>query len=381
MTEQAYDIINADDSIKTLFTLALNLRASDIHIEPMASLYRIRLRIDGVLQFLCELEQEKALRLINQLKVLAHLDITEKRLPLDGRIQFNVNERCYDFRISTCPTLLGEKVVIRILQEAISLPLMKELGLDEEQITLFYQALNCSNGMILVTGPNGSGKTTTLYSALHFKNSITKNIVTIEDPIEIQLKGINQVATHKKIGLDFATALRAFLRQDPDIIMIGEIRDNETAEIAIKAAETGHLVLSTLHTSNSLESLIRLINMDINPMHIAYGLQLIIAQRLVRKLCMYCKKPKYHKILGTIFEPNQCDVCTNGYKGRIGVFELLKIDDTIREKLLTNQPIITTNIEQNQKKLHQSAINLLSTGISSQEELRNLLPPEYIWKH
>ncbi len=328
-------IVNLLDEI--LFD-AIDSQASDIHFEPHQKQCRIRFRNDGILSEYTWQTNATAIKLITRLKILSQLDIAERRLPQDGHFKLPLSsEKMMDMRVSLCPTLHGEKAVVRILDPSKLQMGIELLGMEENQKSTFQQGIRCPQGMIIVTGPTGSGKTVTLYSALHALNSPAVNISTIEDPIEIQLPGINQVNIHPKIGLTFAHALRAFLRQDPDIIMVGEIRDKETAEIAIQAAQTGHLVLSTMHTNSAQETLSRLLNLGIPSYHLSSLNLLIVAQRLVRKLCSFCKKEKIHDkslllSLGFYREENDnsclytaqgCQHCHQGYKGRIGIFEIL----------------------------------------------------------
>ena len=312
---------------------AIKKGSSDIHIEPYEKFLRIRYRNDGLLYEIANPPQNMSHRIISRIKVMAQLDIAERRLPQDGRIKMNLTKnRAIDFRVSTCPTLFGEKVVLRILDPTVANVGIEHLGFDPIQKKMFEDAVHKPYGMILVTGPTGSGKTVTLYTGLNILNTAERNISTAEDPVEITVPGINQVTMNPKAGLNFADTLRAFLRQDPDVIMVGEIRDLETAEIAIKAAQTGHMVLSTLHTNDAPQTLNRLVQMGIPPFNIVASVLLIMAQRLARKLCEHCKQahdlPK-KALLDTGFlkeeladltiydhSPNGCDRCTNGYKGR-----------------------------------------------------------------
>lgn len=316
---------------------AIDKQASDIHIEPREHDWRIRFRNDGLLHEVATIPSSLGTQIITRLKIMANLNIAEQRQPQDGHIP--IQDRIQiDIRISTCPTLFGEKIVLRLLDsQAMSIDL-DHLGLTDTQKELLINTLNQAQGLILVTGPTGSGKTTTLYSALHYLNQIEKNIVTLEDPVEIELKGINQININTKIGLDFATVLRALLRQDPDIMMIGEIRDYETATIAIQAAQTGHLVLSTLHTNNAIETLIRLQYMGIPTYHIISSISLMIAQRLVRKLCHYCKQID---LSGVHYNPVGCHHCYKGYKGRIGIFELIPMTKALAQVLLAGGDKLT----------------------------------------
>jgi len=327
---------------------AIRKGASDIHFEPYEARYRIRYRLDGVLKNVAGPPIQMSRRLSSRLKVMAGLDIAEKRVPQDGRIKMNLSRtKSIDFRASTCPTLFGEKVVLRILDSAITKMGIEQLGFDKAQRKRFDDMVSKPYGMILVTGPTGSGKTVTLYTALNMLNDEGRNISTVEDPVEIRMDGINQVQQNVKQGMTFARALRAFLRQDPDVIMVGEIRDLETAEIAIKAAQTGHLVLSTLHTNDAPQSITRLMNMGVPTYNITSAVNLIVAQRLVRKLHI-CKQ-KYdipHEALLQagfakedlddlkIFKPIGCPECNEGYRGRTGIFEVMPISDDIARIIL-----------------------------------------------
>lgn len=359
-----------------LFTQAFQQRVSDIHFEPYESQFRVRFRRDGVLCLAPAPEQNVADTLPSLLKVMANLDTTDKRLPQDGRIKYSLSDTItLDMRVSTIPTLWGEKLVLRLLENH-SIPLqITSLGLSEEQQSFYLSALNKPQGLVLITGPTGSGKTVTLYTALKLLNKMECNISTVEDPVEINLQGINQIQINEKIGLHFVSTLKAILRQDPDIIMIGEIRDKESAEIAIKAAQTGHLVLSTLHTNSACESIPRLVNMGINRFALASSLSLIMAQRLVRKLCIHCRiltdEPN-------IYQANQkgCDYCHNGYTGREGVYEALPITNNIINAIESNREssqIESTALENGFNTLLQSGEVKLRTGITSREELTRVL--------
>ena len=323
---------------------AISKKASDIHFEPYEKAFRVRLRIDGVLQEIASPPIALGPRINARLKVMSRLDISERRVPQDGRIKMQLSKkRAIDFRVNTCPTLFGEKIVLRILDPSSAMLGIDVLGYEEDQKQLYLNALDKPYGMILVTGPTGSGKTVSLYTGLNILNTPDRNISTAEDPAEINMPGINQVNVKPKVGLTFASALRAFLRQDPDIIMVGEIRDLETAEIAIKAAQTGHLVLSTLHTNDAPQTLTRLANMGVPPYNIASAVSLIIAQRLARKLCNQCKvkddipeealleegfKRSDLKNL-TIYKATGCDQCSNGYKGRVGIYQVMPVSETM----------------------------------------------------
>jgi type IV pilus assembly protein PilB len=317
--------------------------ASDVHFEPYEKTYRVRFRTDGILHVVATPPANLGTRLAARLKVMAELDISERRMPQDGRIKMKLSKtRAIDFRVNSLPTLWGEKIVLRILDPSSAKMGIEALGFEEKQRELFLEALNRPQGMILVTGPTGSGKTVSLYTGLNILNTAERNIATAEDPVEINLEGINQVNVNNRAGLDFASALRSFLRQDPDVVMVGEIRDLETAEIAVKAAQTGHLVLSTLHTNSAAETLTRLRNMGVPAFNLATSVALIIAQRLARRLCTACRQtievPR-ETMLAEGFTPEQiatgfqmygpnpkgCQKCNDGYKGRVGIYEVVKI--------------------------------------------------------
>jgi type IV pilus assembly protein PilB len=330
---------------------AIRKSASDIHFEPYEKYYRIRLRIDGVLREIAQPPVQLATKLAARLKVMSRLDIAERRVPQDGRIKMKLSKnRSIDFRVSSCPTLFGEKIVLRILDASTAMMGIDALGYEGFQKELYLKVLAKPQGMILVTGPTGSGKTVSLYTGLSILNVEDTNISTAEDPAEIVLPGVNQVNVNPKVGLTFASALRAFLRQDPDVIMVGEIRDLETAEIAIKAAQTGHLVLSTLHTNDAPQTLTRMVDMGVKPYAIATSVSLIIAQRLARRLCPSCKQPldlPHDALLREGFTEQQvstpgfkvykhvgCSQCTDGYKGRVGIYEVLPVTDAIGRIIL-----------------------------------------------
>ncbi len=330
---------------------AIRKSASDIHFEPYEKYYRIRLRIDGVLREIAQPPVQLATKLAARLKVMSRLDIAERRVPQDGRIKMRLSKnRSIDFRVSSCPTLFGEKIVLRILDASTAMMGIDALGYEGFQKELYLKTLARPQGMILVTGPTGSGKTVSLYTGLAILNVEDTNISTAEDPAEIVLPGVNQVNVNPKVGLTFASALRAFLRQDPDVIMVGEVRDLETAEIAIKAAQTGHLVLSTLHTNDAPQTLTRLVDMGVKPYAIATSVSLIIAQRLARRLCPNCKAPldvPHEALLREGFTEEQisksdfkvykavgCSQCTDGYKGRVGIYEVLPVTEAIGRIIL-----------------------------------------------
>jgi len=328
---------------------AIRRGASDIHFEPFESQYRVRLRMDGMLRAVASPPLKMANRISSRLKVMAQLDIAEKRVPQDGRIKLNLSKtRAIDFRVSSLPTLFGEKIVLRILDGSSAKIGIEKLGYEPEQQKLFIDAIHKPYGMVLVTGPTGSGKTVSLYTGLNMLNTAERNISTVEDPVEIRVEGINQVQQNVKRGMTFASALRSFLRQDPDVIMVGEIRDLETAEIAIKAAQTGHMVLSTLHTNDAAQTIARLMNMGIAPYNITSSVTLIIAQRLARRL-HECKKPMDLPpavLLAagfsqadidtglTVYEAVGCDGCNEGYKGRVGIYQVMPMLEDIQKIIL-----------------------------------------------
>lgn len=369
---------------------AIKAKASDIHIEVFEKNLRIRYRIDGILQVVASPPNDSAQQLISRIKVLSRMDISERRVPQDGRIRFTVNDKKkIDFRVNTLPTLFGEKVVMRILDSSNAALGIEKLGFDPRQQKDFMRALQKPDGMILVTGPTGSGKTVTLYTGLGMLNTPEKNISTAEDPAEINMPGVNQVNVNPKVGLTFAEALRAFLRQDPDIIMVGEIRDLETAEIAIKAAQTGHLVLSTLHTNSAPETLTRLLNMGVPPFNIASSVHLIIAQRLARRLCETCKRPidiPHDVLLGmgfkqeelpnlTVYEPVGCSECSRGYKGRVGIYQVMPISAKMGRMVMdgcNSLDIAEQAHIEGILDLRQSALNKVRQGITSLAELERV---------
>ncbi|MDR7192258.1 type IV-A pilus assembly ATPase PilB [Luteimonas terrae] len=370
---------------------AIKRGASDIHFEPYETDYRVRLRVDGILKQVAKSPVKLNQRITARLKVMAQLDIAEKRIPQDGRIKLNLSKtKQIDFRVSTLPTLFGEKVVLRILDASAAKLGIDKLGYEPEQQQLFLDAIHKPYGMVLVTGPTGSGKTVSLYTALGILNDETRNISTAEDPVEIRLPGVNQVQQNNKRGMTFAAALRSFLRQDPDIIMVGEIRDLETAEIAIKAAQTGHMVLSTLHTNDAPQTIARLMNMGIAPYNITSSVTLVIAQRLARRLCPKCKRrvdlPE-HALLKEGFTEDQvragiemyeavgCDECTNGYKGRVGVYQVMPMSEQIQEIILQGGNAIQI-AEAAQRAgvsdLRQSALRKAQQGLTSLAEINRV---------
>ena len=370
---------------------AINKGSSDIHFEPYEKSYRVRFRTDGILAEVASPPLGMSMRLAARIKVMSRMDISERRIPQDGRIKLNLSKnRAIDFRVNTCPTLFGEKIVLRILDPSSAKMGIDALGFEPEQKEILLENLHKPYGMFLVTGPTGSGKTVTLYTGVNILNQPEINISTAEDPVEINLAGVNQVNVNAKVGLDFGSALRAFLRQDPDVILVGEIRDLETAEIAIKAAQTGHMVLSTLHTNDAPQTLTRMVNMGIPPFNIASAVNLIIAQRLARRLCTHCKKPadipkealleegfteaqiqKGFKIYG----PVGCDQCSNGYKGRVGIYQVMPITAEIGKIIMEGGNSLDI-AEQAQKEgvndLRQSGLKKIIDGHTSLEEINRV---------
>jgi len=370
---------------------AIKRGASDIHFEPYERSYRIRLRLDGVLKEVANPPVQLAIKMAARLKVMSRLDIAERRVPQDGRIKMKISKnRAIDFRVSTCPTLFGEKIVMRILDPSSAMLGIDALGYEPFQKKLYMDCLARPHGMILVTGPTGSGKTVSLYTGLNILNTEDTNISTAEDPVEIMLPGINQVNVNPKVGLTFAGSLRAFLRQDPDVIMVGEIRDLETAEIAIKAAQTGHLVLSTLHTNDAPKTLTRLVDMGVKPYAIATSVSLIIAQRLARRLCNNCKAPM--KIPAEalkkegfgdeeianglqIFQATGCGNCTDGYKGRCGIYEVMPVSEEIGRIIMTGGSVLDIKqqaVREGVWGLRQAGINKVRMGITSLDEINRV---------
>ncbi len=370
---------------------AVRRGASDIHFEPYEKTYRVRLRMDGVLKELAQPPVQLGGKLAARLKVMARLDIAERRVPQDGRIKMRLSKtRSIDFRVSTCPTLFGEKIVLRILDPSQAMLGIDSLGYEPFQKTLYEAYLAKPQGMILVTGPTGSGKTVSLYTGLNILNREGTNISTAEDPAEINLPGVNQVNVNPKVGLTFAAAMRAFLRQDPDVIMVGEIRDLETAEIAIKAAQTGHLVLSTLHTNDAQQTLTRMVDMGVKPYAIATSVSLIIAQRLARKLCGQCKQPldvpaeallkegfSAEDVRGglKLFGPAGCTNCTDGYKGRTGIYQVMPVTPAIARIILAGGNAMEIG-EQAAREgvwdLRRAGLEKVKAGITSLEEINSV---------
>jgi len=367
---------------------AIKKGASDIHFEPYEKTYRIRLRLDGYLKEIASPPVQLATKLSARIKVMSRLDIAERRIPQDGRIKMRISKtRAIDFRVSTCPTLFGEKIVARILDPSSAMLGIDALGYEAAQKELYMKALAQPHGMILVTGPTGSGKTVSLYTGLNILNKEDTNISTAEDPAEINLPGVNQVNVNPKVGLTFASALRAFLRQDPDVIMVGEIRDLETAEIAIKAAQTGHLVLSTLHTNDAPKTLTRLVDMGVKPYAIATSVSLIIAQRLARKLCSNCKAPvdmpaealikegfpEEDVAAGIkIYRPVGCSSCTDGYRGRTGLYQVMPVSEDIQKIILQDGnavDIAAQSAAEGIWDLRKSGLEKVKSGLTSLEEV------------
>jgi type IV pilus assembly protein PilB len=367
---------------------AVRKGASDLHFEPYEKKYRIRFRIDGILKEVATPPVNLANRFSARLKVMSKLDIAERRLPQDGRIKLKISsKRSIDLRVSTLPTMWGEKIVMRILDSSAAALDIDKLGYSDEQKAKYLAALDKPQGMILITGPTGSGKTVSLYTGLNILNTVERNISTAEDPVEINLTGINQVQINNKAGLTFASALRSFLRQDPDIVMVGEIRDLETAEIGIKAAQTGHLVLSTLHTNSASETLTRLLNMGVPAFNIASSVSLIIAQRLARRLCPECKVEDSYtdvelKKIGfnagdiekgfTLYKPVGCSKCSDGYKGRVGIYEVMQMSDNIGHIILNEgnaMQIASVAEAEGMYTLRQSALHQAIAGITSLKEV------------
>ncbi|QDF76700.1 MULTISPECIES: type IV-A pilus assembly ATPase PilB [Shewanella] len=377
--------------INKILTDAIRKGASDLHFEPYEKRYRIRFRIDGILHEVSEPPVNLAGRISARLKVMSKLDIAERRVPQDGRIKMKLSRtKSIDFRVSTLPTIWGEKIVMRILDSSSAQLGIEKLGYEDDQRKLYEEMLAKPQGMILVTGPTGSGKTVSLYTGLNILNTEERNISTAEDPVEINLEGVNQVHINLKAGLTFASALRSFLRQDPDVVMVGEIRDLETAEIAIKAAQTGHLVLSTLHTNSAAETLTRLINMGVPGYNIASSVNLIIAQRLARRLCTECRQPEEvpeHELLRlgftqtqidegfTVYKPVGCDLCSGGYKGRVGIYEVMKMSDEIARTIMeggNSLQIANQAKEQGMRDLRDSGLRKVIAGVTSIAEINRV---------
>jgi type IV pilus assembly protein PilB len=388
---------NVDDTpvvrfINGILTNAIKSGASDIHFEPYEQKYRVRVRIDGMLHEMKTAPVALGGRIAARLKVLSRLNIAERRVPQDGRMRLKMSKtKAIDFRVNTCPTLFGEKIVLRILDPTSAQLGIDALGYEENQKKTFLEIMHKPYGMVLVTGPTGSGKTVSLYTALNILNTGDRNISTAEDPAEISLPGINQVNVHPAIGLTFSEALRAFLRQDPDVIMVGEIRDLETAEIAIKAAQTGHMVFSTLHTNDAPQSLTRLMNMGVPAFNIASAVSLIIAQRLARRLCSKCKAPDNlpnEALLTegftqaqidagvTVYKAVGCDSCTEGYKGRVGIYQVMPVSDAMGRIIMEGGNAIQL-ADQAEKEgiddLRKSGLKKVAAGLTSLEEVNRVI--------
>ena len=370
---------------------AINRGASDVHFEPYEKIYRVRFRQDGMLSEIAAPPVGLGPKLSARLKVMARLDISERRVPQDGRIKMNLSKnRAIDFRVNTCPTLYGEKVVLRILDPASATLGIDALGYEEEQKRLFMDAIHKPYGMVLVTGPTGSGKTVSLYTAVNILNQPGVNLSTAEDPVEINMPGVNQVNVNPKVGLTFAAALRAFLRQDPDIILVGEIRDLETAEIAIKAAQTGHLVLSTLHTNDAPQTLTRLVNMGVPAYNISSAVHLIVAQRLARRLCKHCKKPievPREALLEEgfteadiatkfkVYGPVGCDQCNGGYKGRVGIYQVMPVSEEMGRIIMeggNSMQLADQAKREGIPDLRQSGLKKVKDGLTSLDEINRV---------
>ena len=387
---------NADDGpvikfVNKVLMDAIKRGASDIHFEPYETSFRVRLRIDGMLHEAARPPFGIRTRILSRLKVMARLDIAERRLPQDGAIRLRLSSnRSIDFRVNSLPTVYGEKIVLRILDPTSANIGIEKLGFTETQRELYEQALQQPQGMILVTGPTGSGKSVTLYTGINLLNREERNICTAEDPVEIKVPGVNQVNVLPKVGLDFASALRAFLRQDPDVVMVGEIRDLETAEIAVKASQTGHLVLSTLHTNSAAETLTRLANMGLAPFNVASSLSLVIAQRLARKLCTNCRRPveiprealadqgfTEEEIAGAkLHEPVGCHRCTRGFKGRVGIYEVVPISDAMRRLVMSQGSAVDFDRqarEEGHPSLRRSGLLRVLEGVTSLAEINRII--------
>jgi type IV pilus assembly protein PilB len=386
---------NADDApvisvVNGILSEAVSRNASDVHVEPYERKFRIRMRIDGVLHEMATIPGEMKRAVITRFKIMSRMDISESRIPQDGRIKLRHMGREIDFRVSSLPTLFGEKMVLRMLS-AKNLQLdFKKLGFEQEQLEIFKKGIYAPNGMVLVTGPTGSGKTTTLYSAISELNKVADNISTVEDPVEYNLEGVNQVQIHKEIGLTFAGVLRALLRQDPDIILVGEIRDYETAEVGVQAALTGHLVLSTLHTNDAPSTIIRLINMGLEPFLVVASLNTIVAQRLIRTICDKCKAekpispkrliemgvPEAQAATAKVWAGKGCAICANtGYKGRLAIYEVMDFNNSLKEMVLSGSTALDLRkeaIKQGMKTLRMAALHKAMEGVTTLEEAYGL---------
>jgi len=393
--EQAAVAAAGDDApivkfVNKILLDAIHRGASDIHFEPYETSYRVRFRIDGILHDVAHPPFAMRSRISARLKVMSRLDISERRLPQDGAIKLKLSTtRSIDFRVNSLPTVYGEKVVLRILDPSAAQLGIEQLGFTPEQRAMYESVLDSPQGMILVTGPTGSGKTVSLYTGINLLNQVERNICTAEDPVEIKVPGVNQVNVLPKIGLTFASALRAFLRQDPDVVMVGEIRDLETAEIAVKASQTGHLVLSTVHTNSAAETLTRLANMGVAPFNIASSVSLIIAQRLARRLCQRCKQPaeipreallaqgftEEEVASATVYEPVGCQHCTQGFKGRVGIYEVVPISDAMSQLIMTDGNSRDFDAQARQEghpDLRRSGILKVMQGLTSLTEVNRV---------
>ena len=368
---------------------AIRMGASDLHFEPYEKSFRVRFRVDGVMEKIANPPVQLANKIAARLKVMSQMDISERRVPQDGRIKLKISKtKAIDFRVNSLPTLFGEKIVLRILDPSSAMLGIDALGYEPDQQEMFLEALHKPQGMLLITGPTGSGKTVSLYTGINILNTGATNISTAEDPVEINLEGINQVNVNAKVGLTFANALKSFLRQDPDIVMVGEIRDLETAEIAIKAAQTGHMVLSTLHTNSAPETLTRLRNMGVASFNIATSVNLVIAQRLARRLCKNCKKPiniPRQSLLeigftdtdldnsdNVIYEPVGCNECREGYKGRVGIYEVMKVSPDISRIIMEDGNAIDIKdaaLKNGFRDLRRSGVLKVLQGVTSIQEM------------
>lgn len=389
-TEYDYQNEPIVDIVNEMLVDAAKKRASDIHMDPTPDVLNIRIRVDGELILYAKVPAAVKKNLVTRVKIISGMNITESRVPQDGAIKMTVDGKDLDFRVSTLPIVYGEKVVIRLLDYSATQASLDSLGFSEENLSKLKEAMNKPNGIILVTGATGSGKSTTVYSMLQSLNRVERNIITVEDPVEMKIAGINQVQTMSEIGLTFASALRSILRQDPDIIMIGEIRDNETARIAVRASITGHLVLSTIHTNNSLTTIERLVDMDVERYFLGSALEAIVSQRLCKKLCPKCRRPRkttdYEKRvmkealkidIDSIYEPVGCDECYKGYKGRIALQEVLVLNQEIRDAIVNNATkeelrVLIYNNGHTLKLLDDGLIKVIN-GLTSFEEVLRVI--------
>ena len=389
-TEYDYQNEPIVDIVNEMLVDAAKKRASDIHMDPTPDVLNVRIRVDGELILYAKVPAAVKKNLVTRVKIISGMNITESRVPQDGAIKMTVDGKDLDFRVSTLPIVYGEKVVIRLLDYSATQASLDSLGFSEENLGKLKEAMNKPNGIILVTGATGSGKSTTVYSMLQSLNRVERNIITVEDPVEMKIAGINQVQTMSEIGLTFASALRSILRQDPDIIMIGEIRDNETARIAVRASITGHLVLSTIHTNNSLTTIERLVDMDVERYLLGSALEAIVSQRLCKKLCPKCRRPRkttdYEKRvmkealkmdIDNIYEPVGCDECYKGYKGRIALQEVLVLNQEIRDAIVNNATkeelrVLIYNNGHTLKLLDDGLIKVIN-GLTSFEEVLRVI--------